>query len=101
MSDYEKIAKLLIILGAVLALVEAILHFIGMGIVSFLGAFSWVGAIILLLLAILVLMMVFKEKPVDWDNGLIILILGILYIVFGSLIGGILLIIGAVLLFLD
>lgn len=98
MSDYEKIAKLLVIIGGLVALIEAILGFVGTAIFAPLGI---VGSIIALILAVLVLYMVFQNKPIEWDNGIVMLIFGILILIFGSLIGGILIIIAAVLLFLD
>lgn len=36
-----------------------------------------VGSVIALILALLVLLMLFKEIPTDWDNALIMLIIGI------------------------
>lgn len=98
MSDYEKIAKLLVIIGGLVALIESIVGFFQQAIFNAVPIF---GNIIVLVLAVLVLYMVFEKKPIDWDNGIIILIFGILFILFGALFGGILLIIAAVLLFLD
>jgi hypothetical protein len=94
----EKIAKILVVLGGIVALIEAILSFAGTAVLNF---FPIVGPIIALILALLVLLMVFKGIPMDWDNAIVMLILGILIIIFGSLIGGILVILGAILLFLD
>lgn len=96
--DKKDIAKIFVVIGGIIALIEAILSFFGTAVLNF---FPIVGPIIALILALLVLLMVFKSIPMDWDNAIVMLIIGILIIVFGTLIGGILVIIGAVLLFLD
>ena len=96
--DKKDIAKILVFVGAIIALVEAILSFMGSAIFTLLPV---VGPIIALILALLVLLMVFKSIPMDWDNAIVILILGVLIVIFGTLIGGILIILGAILLFLD
>ena len=81
MSDNKDAANLLIKIGSIVALIEAILHFLGY------YWFGWIGAIVLLILSVIVIMSVFQDKVFDWDNG--------------SLIVGILLIIAAVLLLVD
>ncbi len=91
-------AKILVVLGGIVALIEAIMSLLGTSVINLIPT---VGPIIALILALLVLLMVFKEIPMDWDNAIVMLILGILIIIFGSLIGGILVILGAILLFLD
>ena len=85
----ETIAKILVVLGGIIALIEAILSFLGTAILTLIPV---VGPIIALILALLVLLMVFKGIPMDWDNGIVMLILGILILIFGTLIGGILII---------
>lgn len=96
--DNKTIAKILVVLGGIIALIEAIMSFLGTAVLNF---FPVVGPIIALILALLVLLMVFKGIPMDWDNAIVMLILGILIIVFGTLIGGILVVLGAIVLFLD
>ena len=94
----KNIAKILVVLGGIIALIEAILSFLGTAVLNF---FPIWGPIIALILALLVLLMVFKGTPMDWDNAIVMLILGILIIIFGTLVGGILVLLGAIVLFLD
>ena len=97
MSDYKEIARILIIIGAIVAVIEGILSLVGGGIFGFIPF----GGIVVIILGVLLLMMVFQGKPLEWDNAIIILIFGILLIIFSGLISGILVIIAAILLFLD
>ena len=93
-SDKEKLMKLFAIIGALVAIIEAIIGLIN-GAAGLLGM-GIVGSILALVLAIIVCYSVFKpDDPIPY-NAVMLLILGILLIIFSSLIGGILLIIGAI-----
>ena len=90
--------KILAILGGLIALIEGIIKLTSLGKGKGDIAQPIVMGIIAIILAIIVLYSVFKpDDPIPY-NGVVILILGILIIIVGSLIGGIILIIAAVLL---
>ena len=93
-SDKEKLMKLFAIIGALVAIIQAILGFAG-------GAwFPIIGPLIALILAIIVCLSVFKPNdPIPYDK-MWLLIFGVLLIIFGSWLGGVLLIIGAIFGFL-
>jgi len=89
-SDKEKFMKIFAILGALVAIIEAILGFFA------LRWFGYIGPVVVLILAIIVCLSVFRpDDPIPY-NAVVLLILGILLIVFSSWIGGILLILGAI-----
>ena len=82
--------KLFAIIGALVAIIQAIMGFISP---SYMGL---AGHILALILAVIVCYSVFKpDDPIPYDK-LWLLIFGILLIVFSSWFGGILLIIGAI-----
>ncbi len=102
-SDHEGIAKLLAILGGIVALIEAILSLTrGKAIVDIDFGFvnKIVAAIIAIILAIIVLLSALKpDKPIPF-NAILLIILGIVMIIFSSLIGGILVLIAGIVLLL-
>ncbi|MFW9879860.1 MAG: hypothetical protein ACFFG0_42850 [Candidatus Thorarchaeota archaeon] len=102
-SEYERIAQILAILGGIVALIEAIMSLAGgRGIVEYdLGLVNRViAAIIAIVLAIIVLLSALKpDNPIPF-NGILLIILGIVMIIFSSLIGGILVLIAGILLLL-
>ena len=99
---YYDVIKILCILAGVIALVEAILHFARASVSVYVDAGgSIVGPIVAIVLAIIALLIGLRPDdpfPVNW---ILLLILGILMIIFGSLIAGILLIIATVLCLVD
>lgn len=93
--EKKEIGRILIILAGIIGLIEAIIGFV----VS--SWFGWIGSILGLIIAVLILLSCFKPgKPIPY-TPIIELVLTILLLIFGSWIGGIIGIIGAVLLFLD
>ncbi|MGV9172088.1 MAG: hypothetical protein ACOC44_13330 [Promethearchaeia archaeon] len=98
----KDIAKILIIIGGLIGLIEAIMSLVGNPLITG-GWFGlgWVSSVIALIISLAILFSCFKpDDPIPY-SAIVELILGILLIIFGSLIGGILVIIGAILLFLD
>ncbi|MFO8018207.1 MAG: hypothetical protein R6U96_06190 [Promethearchaeia archaeon] len=99
--DENDIAKILIIIGGLVGLIEAIMALVGNPLVS--GGWLGVGIIsqiIALIISAAILFSCFRPgDPIPY-SAIVELILGILLIIFGSLIGGILVIIGAILLFM-
>jgi hypothetical protein len=103
LRDNEGIAKLLVILGGIIALIEAILSLTGgKGLIEFdLGLVNKViAAIIAIILAIIVLLSALKPGDPIPFNEIILIILGIIMIIFSSLIGGILVLIAGIVLIL-
>ena len=102
-SDNKGIAKLLAIIGGIVALIEAILSLTrGKGIVdlNFGLVNNIIAAIIAIILAIIVLLSALKpNKPIPF-NAILLIILGIVMIIFSSLIGGILVLIAGIVLLL-
>lgn len=93
---YEKYMKILAIIGGILALLEGILGFFGATFSVFWG-FPIIGPIIAIILGIVVILSVVRPGnpiPFTW---VVLLILGILVIIFGSLLGGILVLIAGIL----
>jgi len=85
--------KLLAMLGGIIALIEAIAGFFGWGFYGW-GIFSSIVAIII---AIVVLLSVFRpDNPIPY-NAMFLIIFGIIMIVFSSIFGGILVLIGGIL----
>jgi len=103
MAKYDQIMKILAILGGIIALIDALLSFFGSSFSSgYWGhQFSIPFAIIAIILAILVILSVVQPgKPLPF-TGIVLLIMGILIIIFGSWIGGVLVIIAGILGFLN
>ncbi len=93
----DKLMKLLAIIGGIIALIEAILSFVGLGFTSFdFLKGGIISAIVALILAIIVILSVVKPEKIPF-NAIFLLILGILIIIFGSLLGGILVLIAGIL----
>ena len=93
-GDYEKIGDLLILIGGVIGLIQAIVGFITP------GWFGIVGSVIALIVSVIVILSIVKKNDPIPYSPIIELILAILLLILGSWIGGIIAIIGAILLFL-
>ncbi len=105
MADLKKIGSLLILLGGLLGLLEGILTILDMGHSILPGFPLGLDNLILGTLAILFALIALvnagfvKIKALEFkEKWLVVLIVGILLYVFGSSLGGILVIIGAILL---
>lgn len=95
MANYEEIAKLLVIIGGVVAVIEAIL-----GIIGFYGWFG-LGIIVGLVLGVVALLCALRpDDPIPW-NWILLVVLGIVMIIFATFIGGALVLVGGILLFLE
>jgi len=101
MAKYDQIMKLLAIIGGIIALIDALLSFFGLSFSSGYWGYSIVWPIIAIILAILVILSVVQPgKPLPF-TGIVLLIMGILIIIFGSWIGGVLVLIAGILGFLN
>ncbi|MFX0044594.1 MAG: hypothetical protein ACFE8Z_01980 [Candidatus Hermodarchaeota archaeon] len=108
MADLKKIGDLLILLGGILGLVEGILTVLGLAYLAFLPTILWgfsglvIGILgILFSLIALVNSGYIKIKALEFSNKwLVVLIMGVLMYVFSSTLGGVLVIVGAILLVL-
>ena len=108
MSDLKKIGDLLILLGGIIGLIQGILRIIGMpftilpGLGDFgLGSLIWGILAILFSLIALVNSGFIKISALEFKNKwLVVLVMGILMYLFSSGLGGVLVIIGAILLLL-
>jgi len=108
LSDLKKIGDLLILLGGIIGLIQGILLIIGMpftilpGFGDFgLGSLIWGILAILFSLIALVNSGFIKISALEFKNKwLVVLIMGILMYLFSSGLGGVLVIIGAILLIL-
>lgn len=109
MADLKKIGDLLILLGGLIGLIQGILMVIGtpftilpgLGTDFGLGPLIWGILAILFSLIALVNSGVIKISALEFSNKwLIVLIMGILMYLFSSGLGGVLVIIGAILLVL-
>lgn len=107
MAKNDGLARILAIIGGIVIVVEAILGFLNGHIakvidIAFLNALSAIiSTIIAVVIGLLVLIStgVFKSKNAKIGfNGVIILVLGILGILFASTIGGVLVIIAGILM---
>ncbi len=98
-KKYEGMAKILAIIGGLLGFIEAIMVLAGNPFgPSYSVAGNIVGGIIALLIALVVLFAIFKPgDPIPY-NGTVLLIMGIIMIVFSSMIGGILVLVAGILL---
>lgn len=93
--DKAELGKWLIVIGALIALIEAIMGFLSP------AWFGIIGPIVALIISVVILLSVFRPgDPIPY-TPIVELILAILLIIFASWIGGIIAIIGAILLFLD
>lgn len=81
------------IFGGIIGVIEALSGIFGFG---FFWIFGFLSAIIGLIAAILVLLSVFQGKPIPYEP-IYLIILGAIMILFNALIGGILVLIGGVL----
>jgi hypothetical protein len=89
---FEQIMKILTIIGGIVAIIEGIWQFFAPAWVAFWHV-PYLNAVVLLILGILALLTGLKGKPIPFTW----VILGILILIFGSLLGGVLLIIAAIL----
>ena len=94
-AKYEGIAKILVIIGGLITVIDAILGFVHP------GWASYVGPVIALILGVIALLSAIKpDDPIPW-NKLFLVILGIIMIIFSAwYIGGILVLVAGILLFL-
>jgi hypothetical protein len=108
MADMKEISKWLVIIGGIVGLIEGVLTILGMGF-AFVGLGGFIpgmglvfGAIaIVLSLVALATSGVVDIKALKMENNwIILLILGILIFIFGSNLGGVLVLVGAILLLL-
>jgi hypothetical protein len=108
-SDLKKIGDLLILLGGIIGLIQGILQIVGMpfSILPGLGTDFGLGSLVWGILAILFSLIALvnsgfiKISALEFSNKwLVVLIMGILMYLFSSGLGGVLVIIGAILLLL-
>ena len=103
MADLKEIAKWLVVIGGILGLLEGILTILGFGIFGG-GIFLLDGLIMGIIAIVLALIALATSGIVDIKalkfefNWIVLIILGILMYIFGSGLGGILIIIGAILM---
>ena len=106
----NSLTDILVLLGAILALIFGILDVLGigslgLGLWSIGGSLPGLSVIIALLLIVFALITLATSNVIKFPwkfkkNGTVLLVLGIILLLFGGGIGGILVIIGAILLFL-
>ncbi len=107
-TDLKKIGDLLILIGGLVGLIEGILTLLGLSYLAFLPTIVWgwsglvIGGLgILFSLIALVNSGVIKISALEFSSKwLVVLIMGVLMYVFSSTLGGVLVIIGAILLLL-
>ncbi|MBY9005094.1 MAG: hypothetical protein KGD73_14045 [Candidatus Lokiarchaeota archaeon] len=92
--DNKELAKLLVIIGGIIGVIEGISGIFSFGFFLLLGIFS---GIIGLIVAILVLLSVFKGQPIPYEP-IYLIIFGVVMILFSSLIGGLLVLIGGIII---
>jgi peptidoglycan/LPS O-acetylase OafA/YrhL len=100
-SDYEKLIKILAILGGIIAIIEGVLGVAGTNFGNPSDNFRLVSGIAAIGLGIIVLYASFRPDdpiPFDW---IVLLILGILLVIFTAIIGGILVIVSAIIAILE
>lgn len=108
LASMKEISKWLVILGGIVGLIEGILTILGWGIafIGLGGIFPGIGVVLGAIAIVLSLVALATSGVVDIkalkmeNNWIILLILGILIFIFGSNIGGVLVLIGAILLLL-
>lgn len=102
MAELKEIAKWLVVIGGLLGLLEGILTIIGMTIFGGFGLLDpLISGIIAIILSLIALATsgVVDIKALKFDfNWVVLIILGVLMYVFASGLGGILVIIGAILM---
>lgn len=86
----DKFMRIIAIIGGIIAIVESFLELIGLGLMPW--GFNWISGLFGLLLAVLATLLGFK--PIHYAPA-ILGVLGILLIVFGILIGGIIIFLAA------
>ncbi|MHA1959959.1 MAG: hypothetical protein ACW99U_06990 [Candidatus Thorarchaeota archaeon] len=106
MADLKKIGEILILLGALVGLIQGVLMILGMpfGFITFMFLDGLVTGILAILFALIALVNsgFIKIPALEFSNKwLVILIVGILMWAFASDLGGILVIIGAILQVLE
>jgi hypothetical protein len=105
MASMKEISKWLVILGGIVGLLTSILEFLGifsLGI-GLGGADNIIGVIVVVIMALIALATsgVIDIKALKMEfNFIVLLIVGIVMALFGGLLGGVLIIIGALLLLL-
>ena len=108
LANMKEISKWLVILGGIVGLIEGILMILNMGI-SFIGLGGFIAGMNIIFGAIAILFSlvalatsgVVDIKALKMENNwIILLIVGILMFIFGANIGGVLVLIGAILLLL-
>ena len=104
MADLGKIGDILVLLGGIVGIIEGILTFLGTPIFSAGGLFldGWIMGILGILFALIALVNsgFLKISALDFgkkNKFLVCLIIGVIMIVFASTLGGILVVIGAIL----
>ncbi|MFX0055579.1 MAG: hypothetical protein ACFFAD_11695 [Candidatus Hermodarchaeota archaeon] len=106
MADLKKIGDLLVLLGALLGLLQGILMIIGtpFGFVNLFGGFldAWILGVLAILFSLIALVNsgFLKISALDFgktNKFIVVLIIGVLMILFTSDLGGILVILGAIL----
>ena len=113
MSNLKGIAKILAIIGGILSIYGGVMKILGKsGLtnfidLAFLASFAWLTGIVMGIIAIIIGLLilissgVLKSKKTNLGfNGVVLLVLGILALLFASELGAILTIIAAVLMFL-
>lgn len=95
MATNEDIAKILGILGAIIAILDVVLGFSGSAGGNFLNLDTTLELLVALIISVIAL--VVSLKP----NGVFMIIMGILVIIFASLIGGILILVGGIVELID
>jgi len=104
MAKYDQIMKVLAILGGLIALIVGLSdlfnYSFGIGGLWYVSGAYWLTPIIAIILSIVVLLSAFRGNPVPFI-AIWLLVLGILILIFGSWLGAVLVIIAAILGFLD
>jgi len=97
MGKYDQIMKILAVLGGIITLIDALGSFFGFSFSSGYWGYSYVWPIIAIILGILVILMVVQPgKPLPF-TPIVLLIMGILILIFGSWLGGVLVLIAGIL----
>ncbi len=101
MAKYDQIMKVLAILGGLIALIVGLLDLLGFnyGFGAYWGV-AYLFPIIAIILGIVVLLSAFRGNPVPF-TAVWLLVLGILILIFGSWLAAVLVIIAAIIGFLD
>ena len=92
LQESDVVMRIAAITSGIIVLIEAVLKIIGIDIVKW--GFGWIGGVIALLLAILVILL--GIKPIHY-TPVFLGILGVSIIIFGVLIGGIIIIVATIL----